>query len=122
MGPVSESPGIPREGAGDIPKNGDVKDEATLVNNIGGIYGLWGRYPKALEYYERSLAIRTKLGDRGGEGTSLSNLGGIYRTLGQYRKSAGYLPGSLAVFKKAAMFTVKRTCLTSSRLDFRITW
>ena len=38
------------------------------------VYKSLGQYPKALEYFEKSLAIRQKLGDVQGEGVTLNNI------------------------------------------------
>ena len=38
-------------------KVGDSKNAALAYNSVGIIYASWGQYPKAVEYYENSLAI-----------------------------------------------------------------
>ena len=48
------------------------------LNSIGRVYHGLGQYQKALEYFEKSLAIRQKLGDVEGEGVTLNNIGMIY--------------------------------------------
>ena len=63
---------------------------ATL-NNIGGVYNSWGQYPKALEYYEKSLAIRQKLGDVKGEGVTLNYIGNGLLLLGSVSEGIGIL-------------------------------
>ena len=44
----------------------DIKGEWSGLYNMGQ-FTLSGQYQKALEYYEKSLAIRQKLGDVDGE-------------------------------------------------------
>jgi hypothetical protein len=68
-----------------------------MLNNIGFIYSSLGDYQTALDYYERSLSIRTEIGDRRGEGDSLNNIGFIYSSLGQYQKALGYYERSLSI-------------------------
>jgi tetratricopeptide (TPR) repeat protein len=55
---------------------GDRGSEATLLNNIGGVYSDLGEKQKALEYYTQALALRRAVGDRAGEATTLNNIGG----------------------------------------------
>ncbi|MEA5530716.1 CHAT domain-containing protein, partial [Dolichospermum sp. UHCC 0684] len=43
--------------------------------NLGGAYDSLGQYPKAIEFYQQSLAIFREIGNRNGEGLSLSNIG-----------------------------------------------
>ena len=39
-----------------------MKGEGVTLNNIGMVYDSWGQYPKALEYYEKSLADNKEVG------------------------------------------------------------
>ncbi|MGB5972830.1 MAG: CHAT domain-containing protein, partial [Nodosilinea sp.] len=73
--------------------------EGVSLNNIGGIYSSLGQYQQALEYYERSLAIRTEIGDRSGEGVSLNNIGFIYSSLSEPAKALERYQQSLAIFQ-----------------------
>ena len=45
------------------------------LNNLGVVFSGWGQYDKAVDYYEKSLAISRELKDRMGEGFTLNNLG-----------------------------------------------
>jgi CHAT domain-containing protein/Tfp pilus assembly protein PilF len=67
---------------------------------LGVAYRSLGQYPKAIEYYQQSLAIFKEIGDREGEALSLNNLGVAYRSLGQYPKAIEYYQQSLAIFKE----------------------
>ena len=72
------------------------------LNNIGVVYKSRGQYQEALEYYERSLAIKTKLGDVKGEGFTLTNIGANEHVVGpvsgkgarQLREGADNIPKS----------------------------
>ena len=75
-------------------------ERVPTLNNIGLVYDSWGQYPKALEYYERSLAITRKLRDVKVEGVTLNNIGLVYKSWGQYPKALEYYEKSLAITRK----------------------
>ena len=56
-----------------------------------------GESPKAKEYFERALAITTKIGDRRGEASCYGNLGTVFTSLGQYDKAEEYLQKALVI-------------------------
>ena len=64
------------------------------------VYYSWGQYPKALEYYEKSLAITQKIGDVKQEGVTLNNIAGVYDSWGQYPKALEYYEKGLAIQKR----------------------
>jgi tetratricopeptide (TPR) repeat protein len=49
------------------------------LNGIGNIYRAQGDYPQALEYYQRSLAIKEDIGNKKGIAASLNKIAGIYQ-------------------------------------------
>ncbi len=55
-----------------------------FLNGFGNAYNNLGQYPKAVEFYQQSLAIQKDIGERQGEALSLNNLGGAYISLKQY--------------------------------------
>jgi CHAT domain-containing protein len=57
--------------------------EARSLMNLGEAYRNLGQYPKAIEYYQQSLAIFKEIGDREAEGINLSNLGASYEAQNQ---------------------------------------
>ena len=67
---------------------------------MGLVFKGWGQYPKAAEYYEKSLEIARKVEDLEGEGRSLNNLGNLYNVWGQYSKAVDYYERSLEIFRK----------------------
>jgi CHAT domain-containing protein len=67
---------------------------------LGNAYNSLGQYPKAIEYYQQSLAIKKEIGDRNGEAKSLGNLGNAYNSLGQYPKAIEFYQQSLAITKE----------------------
>ena len=56
-----------------------------------------GESLKAKEYFERALAITTKIGDREGEASCYGNLGTVFKSLGQYDKAEEYLQKALVI-------------------------
>ena len=77
-----------------------MEGEGATLNNLGNVYRSWGQYAKAVEYYEKSLEIKRKIGDVKGEGLTLSNLGEVYRHRGEHDKA-------LASFQKGVEIYVK---------------
>ncbi|MBC7515290.1 MAG: tetratricopeptide repeat protein [Alkalinema sp. FL-bin-369] len=53
----------------------DLRGEGSTLGNLGIVYYLFGRYPKAIEYQEQSLAIAREIKNRYGERITLNNLG-----------------------------------------------
>ena len=74
---------------------GDRRQEATTLNNIGGVYSDLGEKQKALEYYNQSLPLFRAVGDRGGESATLNNIRGVYLDLGEKQKALEYYSQSL---------------------------
>ncbi|MEZ4687766.1 MAG: tetratricopeptide repeat protein [Bacteroidia bacterium] len=73
-----------------LKKNRDKKGIAAILNNIGLIYNDQGNYPRALEYYQNSLAIKEELGDQKGIAGGLVNIGIIYYGQGNYPRALEY--------------------------------
>ena len=59
-------------------------------------FGL-GNYDVALDFFQRSLAIKQETGDRRGEGAALNNISQIYDARGVYDTALDYLQRSLAI-------------------------
>ena len=59
-----------------------------------------GQVEKAIQYYEKALAISQEIGDRRGEGTRLGNLGLAYCSLGQVEKAIKYYEQALNISKE----------------------
>lgn len=74
-----------------------LEGEAGGLNYQGIIRGFQGNYPKALEYYERSLRIQEESGDQKGISAVLNNAGLIYNKQGNYTKALEYFQRSLRI-------------------------
>ena len=70
------------------------------LNNIGLIYSDQGDYPKALDYYTRSLKIDEQLGNQQGIAVTLGNIGLIYSDQGDDSKALDYFTRSLKIFEQ----------------------
>ena len=69
-----------------------------LGYNIQGVsWYLRGDYPKALDYYSRSLELDEQIGDQKGISASLNNIGLIYVNQGDYPKALSYYTRSLKI-------------------------
>jgi tetratricopeptide (TPR) repeat protein len=66
---------------------------------LGVYYQSLGQYPKAIEYYQQSLAIQKEIGDRNGEAGSLGNLGFAYYFLKQYPEAAKVLREAINIYE-----------------------
>jgi CHAT domain-containing protein/tetratricopeptide (TPR) repeat protein len=74
--------------------------QATTLNEMGVVYWSWDQHAKALEYYEKSMKIRRKIGDVQGQGVTLSTMGIAYGAMGQYAKALEYYEKSLEIRRK----------------------
>ncbi|CAG0974305.1 Transcriptional activator NprA [Methanosarcinales archaeon] len=77
--------------------SGDDEISGYLLGSLGILYDQIGSYRKAIEYYEKALAIAHEIGDRRGEGADLGNLGNAYSDLGQVEKAIEYYEKALAI-------------------------
>jgi tetratricopeptide (TPR) repeat protein len=68
-----------------------------LYGDIGEAYHYSAEYAKALENFEKSLAISRQIGDRQGEGVTLNNLATTAHAKGDYDTALRYLEQSLAI-------------------------
>jgi len=71
--------------------------EATALRNIGTVYWDLSRYAKALEYFEKALAIDEELGNKAGAAGDNGSLGAVYLELSQHAKALKYCEKALAI-------------------------
>ena len=76
--------------------------EGTINNNLGLAYHNKGEYDKAIEYYQKAIAIDKKFyGEEHPEiAIDYNNLGLAYRNKGEYDKAIDYYQKALAIDKK----------------------
>jgi CHAT domain-containing protein/tetratricopeptide (TPR) repeat protein len=76
------------------------KYSAIELNNAGFLYYTLDQNRKALEYYEKALAILKALGDQVGEAKTLNNIGIAYSDLGQQQKALEYYEKAFPIIQE----------------------
>jgi tetratricopeptide (TPR) repeat protein len=76
---------------------GNTAAQATLLNNIAGIYKNKGELDKALSYYEESLSLETNEKDKA---TTYNNIATIYGKKGGYQKAIEYYQKAIEIDEK----------------------
>jgi len=72
---------------------------ASIYSALGTVYSNMEKYDEALPYYEKSLAIQTKIKNEFQVATTQQNLGGMYLQLHQLDLAEEYVQKSLIYFK-----------------------
>jgi tetratricopeptide (TPR) repeat protein len=74
--------------------------EGTLAKDFGVVYQDKGEWERAIEYYERSLALKEKAGDEYGMAPTFHDLGLMYQYKGKLDKAIEYHRRSLAIMAR----------------------
>jgi tetratricopeptide (TPR) repeat protein len=74
--------------------------EGTLANDLGLLYQAKGEWERAIACYERSLALKEKVGDEYGMAPTFHDLGLMYQYKGNLDKAIDYHERSLAIVEK----------------------
>ncbi len=74
--------------------------KASVLEQIGIIYGRQGNFVVSLEYFEKSLEINLSIGNKQGTTKNYLNLGNIYRDQGIYTKALELYLESLREFEE----------------------
>ena len=77
-----------------------IKKFIYVLGNLGFAYSALGQVEKAIQYYEKALAIAQEIGDRRNEGRWLGYLGSAYSDLGQIEKAIQYYEQALAIARE----------------------
>ncbi len=77
-----------------------IKGIAIAYDYMGHVRMRQGDYPKALEYYQKSLKERKEIGNKSGIAASLSHIGSIFRRQSNYSKALEYYQKSLKIDKE----------------------
>jgi len=81
-------------------KLGDEREEARVLNGLGGVYWATGANDDAVRLREEALAISRRLGDRGGTAHSLHLLGETLRDLGQLERGSATLEEAVGIWRE----------------------
>jgi tetratricopeptide (TPR) repeat protein len=76
------------------------KLKGEVLNEAGLVYKDKGEWDKAIDYYQRSLAIDEKVGDEHGMSAIFNNLGSVYQDKGEWDKALEYYQRSLEIDEK----------------------
>ncbi len=75
--------------------------ESQALSNLGLVYAAMNDLPRAVESFEKALAIAREIGDLGAEGATLGNLGLAYLELGEIGRAIGLLEQQLEIARKS---------------------
>jgi len=81
-------------------RSNDRAAQGSHLGNLGRAYFDLGDPQKAIDFYEKALAISREIGYLLGEGTDLVNLGNSYSNLGDLRKAIDFYEKALAIFRE----------------------
>jgi tetratricopeptide (TPR) repeat protein/DNA-binding CsgD family transcriptional regulator len=81
----------------DLGVDGPLRADA--LEALGDLRTSLGDYPRSLEHYLASLAVREELGDLDGAGKALSAIGVVYGLTGDYIAAFDYFTRSLEAFR-----------------------
>ncbi|MBK9249540.1 MAG: tetratricopeptide repeat protein [Ignavibacteria bacterium] len=87
----------------DIAEKYDIPEcdvTALTYNILGNVYRTQGTFDKALEFYEKALAMYLQLGDTSGAARVTGNIGLVYSGVGSFTKALEYYQQALAVHKE----------------------
>ncbi|MDX1912774.1 MAG: tetratricopeptide repeat protein, partial [Saprospiraceae bacterium] len=79
---------------------GNVQAVGNNYNNIGLVYFSIFDYPRALEYYQKTLEINEKTGNRQSIANIQGNIGNIYSELHDYPKAIAYFEKALEISER----------------------
>lgn len=95
-------------------ENGFTANESRILNNIGNLYFVSGKYENALKYYSESLEIRRKNNDLKGMASTLGNMGNIANAkMKDLDLALKYYSESLEISKKINDHDIESTTLNN---------
>ena len=66
--------------------DGNGKDKAGLLDNLGLAYYSIEQYQEAISFYKQSIEVKHKVGDKQGEAKSFENLANTYYRIGKAKE------------------------------------
>ncbi|MFM7405480.1 MAG: tetratricopeptide repeat protein [Cuspidothrix sp.] len=84
-------------------------NEKSLIAEIAAVYFRWGKYEKALNYYQQVLAIEQAANNRISAAKVFNNIGVVYVNLGKYSESLSSYQQALTIVQNYC-YQEKLTC------------
>ena len=82
------------------PEQRDRQSESRLLNRLGNLLHLLGKWSEAEPVFLRALEIDQEVGDRISEGATLDNLGNVYGSQGRWEEAIDACGRSLAICRE----------------------
>ncbi|PLX13599.1 MAG: hypothetical protein C0598_03210, partial [Marinilabiliales bacterium] len=81
-------------------KNSLQINEAEILNRIGGIYYILGKYDLSMDYFSQAFEVYSELKNKKGIAASYNNMGMIYGVHSHYQKTIYYHKKSIKICKE----------------------
>ena len=91
----------------------DPQWQMANANALGNSYATLGQIRRAVEHYQRALAIARETGHRSIEGSALGSLGNSYETLGQTGRAIEHYQQALAIAREIGDRSIEDSALGS---------
>ena len=92
---------------------GDEIGEATVLNGLGRVEQISGRYDRATAYHRRAMVLLERAGDRAGQARAHNKLGAIATRRGRFRSAARHFQQALTAFREAGDETGEAVALNN---------
>ncbi|CAF1511020.1 unnamed protein product [Rotaria magnacalcarata] len=78
-------------------------DRAHTYHQLGYLKNDQGKYPEAVKFYKKALAMKRKIlpGDDASLALTHNNIGGVYDNMGEYSKTLSYVEKALNILRKS---------------------
>jgi CHAT domain-containing protein len=80
-------------------------EECFALHNAGNVHLEVGEFEKALEFFDKALAIMRRFGDKGAEASVLHSTGKVHLQRSEIEKALGFYNQSLKLFRESALLS-----------------
>jgi tetratricopeptide (TPR) repeat protein len=91
---------------------------STNLVNIGSVYHSWGKYQKAIIYFNEALEIDKKKGEQSDIARDFTKIGTVYDSWSQYNKAMGFYKEALKINQKIGNQARIASDLNNIALDY----